>query len=185
MFRELPDGVRERQLSATLEQFQAEPSAATGLLEAESSGEREGVIWIQVQPGRVASLWPPQTASPDTGDSERIASTLLDAACELARRGGVRMIQALLATDAGLAADRVRMSNFEHVTDLLYLVSPASAFPTAAPDEGLQYDALTPAAESRFAVVVERTYRDTRLPAIEQRAANRRSLGRLSRRRGL
>jgi hypothetical protein len=72
------------------------------------------------------------------------------------------MIQALLATDAGLAADRVRMANFEHVADLLYLVSPASAFPTAAPDEGLQYDAFTPAAESRFADIVERTYRDTR-----------------------
>jgi ribosomal protein S18 acetylase RimI-like enzyme len=163
LFCELPDDLRERQLTATLEQFQADPSSATGLLGTGSGGERQGVIWIQLQAGRVASLWPPQTARDIMAyDGERIARTLLDATCELAGRGGARMIQVLLATDAGLSAERLRSGGFEHAADLLYLVSPTSAFPTTSPEGGLDYAALSPADAARFKEIIERTYRGTR-----------------------
>jgi ribosomal protein S18 acetylase RimI-like enzyme len=162
LFCELPDDLRERQLTATLEQFCAEPSAATGLLDASWGREREGVVWIQLQAGRVASLWPPQTVSGATANSERIVQELLVAAFELARRVGAKMIQSLLMTDAGLAAARLQEAGFEHAADLLYLVSPASAFPTAVSEERLDYDRFSPADRGRFEKIVERTYCDTK-----------------------
>src|SRR5713226_3307908 len=63
LFRDLPEGVRQRQLEATVEQFRAEPATASGLLEARSSEKRVGSILVQLQPGRVPSLWPLQVAS--------------------------------------------------------------------------------------------------------------------------
>ena len=162
LFRELPNSVRERQCSATLRQFEAEPLAATGLLEARRADDHCGVIWIQVQQGRVANLWPPQIVASIEGNGERIARALVDAACELAYRGDARMIQSLLTTDAGLAASRLKAAGFEHAADLLYLVSSAAAFPAAAPDDGLDYDAYSPTDEARLERIIERTYQETR-----------------------
>src|SRR5438445_7575394 len=90
LFRELPDDVRGRQVEATLEQFRAEPTAAGGLLEARTSNKRVGTTWIQLQAGRVASLWPPQVVNEAATENERIARALIDAASELALRGGSR-----------------------------------------------------------------------------------------------
>jgi ribosomal protein S18 acetylase RimI-like enzyme len=162
LFRDLPDDVRRRQLEATLEQFRAEPAAGGGLLEARSGGHRFGTIWIQLQAGRVASLWPPQVADETIVESDRAVQMLLAAAIELAQRGGARMIQALLQTDAGTAVQRLRGAGFEHAADLLYLVSPASAFPSAAPPDGLEFEPFSGAAAARFETIVERTYAGTR-----------------------
>lgn len=162
LFRDLPDDVRRRQLDATVGQFRTEPPAAAGLLEARSGDRRVGSVWIQLQPGRVASLWPPQIAAEMNREAARIAEVLLAAAIELARRGGAQMIQALLQTDAGPAAERLLATGFEHVADLLYLVSPASAFPSTAPADGLEYEPFSAAAAGRFEATVERTYVNTR-----------------------
>ena len=162
LFRDLPEGVRQRQLDATVEQFRTEPPTAAGLLEARSGGERVGSIWIQLQPGRVASLWPPQIVAEMNREAARIAQMLLAAAIELARRGGARMIQALLQTDAGPAAERLLATGFEHVADLLYLVSPSSAFPSTAPADGLEYEPFSAAAAGRIEAIVDRTYVNTR-----------------------
>ena len=162
LFRELPEGVRQRQLEATVEQFRTEPATASGLLEARSGEKRVGSIWVQLQPGRVASLWPPQVASEVDAQAARIARVLLAAAIELARRGGAQMIQALLQTDAGPAAALLLESGFEHAADLLYLVSPASAFPSIAPTDDLEFEPFSAAAAGRFEAIVERTYVDTR-----------------------
>ncbi len=67
----------------------------------------------------------------------------------------------MLPTDAGPAAESLGTAGFEHLADLLYLVSSAQAFPTAAPVEPLQYEPYSPQAAQRFAAVIERTYRDT------------------------
>jgi mycothiol synthase len=162
LFRDLPEGVRQRQLDATVEQFRTEPAIAAGLLEGRSSDKRVGSIWIQLQPGRIASLWPPQVVAEMNRDTARIAHILLSAAIELARRGGAQMLQVLLQTDAGPAAEHLLASSFEHVADLLYLVSPASAFPSTAPADDVEYEPYSAAAGGRLEAIVERTYLNTR-----------------------
>ncbi len=166
VFGRLSDELRERQLVATLEQFQAEPDVANGLLEARVGENVRGAILIQLQPGRVASLWPPQTSCEPAGTAAGLenvcAIALLAAALEQARRGGVRLVQSLLPTDAGIDAERLNSAGFEHAADLLYLVSPASAFPSTPPSDGLQFEPYPPAAAKSFAALVERTYAETR-----------------------
>jgi mycothiol synthase len=169
VFQNLQPDLRGRQIDAALEQFRTEPGAASGLLEARLGEALVGAILIQLQPGRVASLFPPQAALEAASEETRVLAAaeltsprLLTAATELAVRGNARMIQALLQTDSGIDAQRLRAAGFEHVADLLYLVSPASAFPSEAQAGGLNFEPFSPAAADRFAAVVERTYVGTR-----------------------
>jgi ribosomal protein S18 acetylase RimI-like enzyme len=169
VFQNLHPEIRGRQIDAAVEQFRGEPRAAGGLLEARLGESLVGAILVQLQSGRVASLFPPQASLETTAGETRVfaaaeltAPRLLAAATELAVRGKARMIQALLQTDSGIDAQRLRAAGFEHVADLLYLVSPASAFPSTCPDDGLQYEQYSSDAAEGFAAVVERTYLGTR-----------------------
>jgi ribosomal protein S18 acetylase RimI-like enzyme len=162
LFRNLPEDVRGRQLAATLDQFRTEPTAAAGLLEARSSNTLIGAAWLQLQAGRVASRWSPQVAAATEREADAAVQKLLSAAIELARRANSRMIQALLQTDAGGAANLLSGAGFDHIADLLYLVSPASAFPSVAPSDGLEFEPFANATAARFAAIVERTYLATR-----------------------
>lgn len=170
VFRNLPPDVGRRQIDAMLEQFAAEPESASGLVDARLGDALVAAILIQLQPGRVASLFPPQAAG-DAIAGEGIhvlvqsgltLPRLLTAATEVAVRANTRMIQALLPTDSGSDAQRLLAAGFDHVADLLYLVSPASSFPSTCPDDVLQYEPFSPAATERFAATVERTYVGTR-----------------------
>jgi ribosomal protein S18 acetylase RimI-like enzyme len=162
LFRNLPEGVRDRQLAATLDQFRIEPTAAAGLLEARSNNTLIGAAWLQLQAGRVASLWSPQTAANTERQTDAAVQKLLSAAIELALRANSRMIQALLRTDAGGESGLLFDAGFDHIADLLYLVSPSSAFPSFAPSDGLEFEPFSNATAARFAAIVEQTYLATR-----------------------
>ncbi len=183
VFQNLNNDVRVRQIEASaaaLDGIKPEDAGLFEAIEGEAAANREpiGAIWVQLMPGRVGSIWPPQTlkraraeeasqspaasASPLTPDVEAaLAGQLMAASEKLARRYGIRLLQALLPTDAGPAAESLGLAGFEHLADLLYLVSSAQAFPTAAPVEPLQYEAYSLAAAQRFGAVIERTYQDT------------------------
>ena len=161
----LPEPLRSRHQSDTLESFRRGEFSAAGLLEAREprrGGDLLGAIWTQLQPGRVGNLWPPQMATqPDVYFSPaRIAERLIEAAVELSVAGGSRMVQALLETDAGQTADQLRRAGFKPVADLLYLVSRWSTFPTAPPAEQIEFEPIStgPAAEERLAAILEKTY---------------------------
>ncbi|HEV2971367.1 MAG TPA: GNAT family N-acetyltransferase [Pirellulales bacterium] len=158
LFQGLPEDMRGRQLEASLDQFRAEPITAAGLLEALSNDSRVGAVWLQLQVGRVANLWPPQAAANAGSQADAVAQKLLTATIELAVRAKSRMIQALLPTDAEREAGRLRTAGFEHIADLLYLVSPASSFPSDAPSDGLEFESFSAGSVARFEAVVERTY---------------------------
>jgi mycothiol synthase len=162
VFQDLAPSLRQRQTAATLEEICAEPATVHGLLTAWSGEMLVGALFIQIQTGRIASLWPPRLATERSADSDTIARPLLVAATELAVRSQARMIQALLQTDAGPDSLRLKHAGFEHVADLLYLVSPASAFPSTCPDDVLHYERYSSGAADRFAAMVERTYVGTR-----------------------
>ena len=161
----LPEPLRSRHLSDSLESFRRGEVSAAGLLEARGTGRESdllGAIWLQLQPGRVGNLWPPQIAmQPDIYVSPaRIAERLIDAAVKLSIAGGCRLIQALLESDAGETADQLRRAGFEPVAVLLYLVSSVEAFPTTPPAEQLQFEPISTAAagEERLAAILEQTY---------------------------
>jgi ribosomal protein S18 acetylase RimI-like enzyme len=57
---------------------------------------------------------------------------------------------------------RLLAAGFEHVADLLYLVSEARAFPSTCPDDPFEFERYSSSAADRFAAIVERTYQGTR-----------------------
>jgi ribosomal protein S18 acetylase RimI-like enzyme len=162
VFQNLRPDLQQRQSEAILIELRAQPEAAAGLLTAWSGELLAAATLIQLQPGRVANLWPPQLATERSADAGSAARQLLTAATELAVRAGTRMIQALLPTDSGPDAERLRAAGFEHDADLLYLVSPASAFPSTCPDDPFEYERYSSSSANRFSAVVERTYVGTR-----------------------
>lgn len=150
------------------------------LFEAYLAERRVGAVWVQVQPGRTASFEPAQVAAEEFGvleAADRIVRALTDAASSFAVAGGARLMQTLLETDVGADARRLQDAGFQNVAELLYLVSQAAAFPTAAPAESLEFEALGAAMRksaageladipnrdrmNRLAEMVQRTYADT------------------------
>lgn len=160
VFQSLPEGPRRRQLEAMTAQFASEPGAANGLIAARRGDQLVGAVLIQIQPGRVASLWPPQIA-PSQQSNAADAHRLLSAGLELAHRAGSRIVQALLPTDAGIEAERLQAGGLEHIADLLYLVSPASSFPANSPTDELDFAAFSSTIADSFAQLVQRTYEGT------------------------
>src|SRR5690606_22558314 len=94
-----------------------------GLLVACSEEAILAAVWAQVQPGRVAGLWMSPTTSSE--DDERLDALVAHAVAYLAKCD-VAIAQSLLTTDACREARLLSRHGFEHLTDLLYLVSDAS-----------------------------------------------------------
>jgi len=166
VFQNLNNDVRKLQVEASLAALDGIDPEAAGLFAAingAAAANREpiGAIWMQLMPGRVGSVWPPQTISLAPAAEAALTGKLFEAAKELAARYRIRLLQALLTTDAGPAAESLQAAGFEHIADLLYLVSSAQAFPTAAPAESLEFERYVPEAAERFAAVIERTYQGT------------------------
>ncbi len=161
VFGRLGDDLGQRQGAATWEGIQAGEISPAGFLQARYQQQSIGAIGIQLQPGRVASIWPPQVVREFSEYADDISQRLLAAAGEIAGRGGARLVQALLETDSGPDAEHLKRAGFVHLADLLYLVSPSGAFPTSPPSE-LDFEPYEPAKHSRFAAIVDQTYDQTR-----------------------
>ncbi len=161
VFRALPEPIRQRHCRETLETFERGETSHVGLLEARRGDLLCGAVWSQLQPGRLANLWPPQLSVSEPL-AAGLARRLIDAATETAASGGARLAQALLETDTGNLADAFRESGFQHLSDLLYLVSPSQAFPTAEPAANLEFEPYSAADHDRLARIVEQTYFATR-----------------------
>ena len=128
-----------------------------------------GSLLVQVQPGRSALLWPPRQIA---GESRETARHLIDIALQTLAETDVRIVQALLLTDAGEDADVLRLAGFRHFSDLLYLVCLDRDFPTvplaSGPlASGVEFLAIGREQDQRIAKLVEATYVDTRdCPAV-------------------
>ena len=121
-------------------------------------GALVGALWGQRQPGRTASLCPPQLVD---GEPARTGTELLMAAVDRLSAQGVVLVQALLDTDVGADFDRFMAAGFEHVCDLLYLVSLAKTFPQTGPTGEVEFAAAVEADLPRLAAILERTYEGT------------------------
>lgn len=136
-----------------------ESNAGQGFLGLFQNQELLGVTWVQLQAGRIAHLWPPRFAGPQTVQT---GVRLIERAVDMARRHGVVLVQALLLTDSGLSTDMLRAAGFEHAADLLYLVSMATEFPLTRPQSVLTFEPITDENLGRLKHIIERTYDNTR-----------------------
>ena len=153
VFAHLSSPGRERLVAGLL----AEPGSArcAGLWEARREGRRAGAAWIRVQPGRIATLWPPGML-PD--EPEEIADALLQAALQEAAQEGVRLVQSLLPGGAGARGERLLRAGFEQLAELYFLVNLRQNFPLTQPRCELQYEVYSPENQGRLLRLIERTY---------------------------
>jgi mycothiol synthase len=158
---------REQQIVAALEEIERTGPDSRIVLVACRGGTLVAAIWVQIQPGAIASLWPPGLIK---GESSATALTLIDLAAANANSAGARFLQSLLETDADAPAQWLRQCGFQHCTDLLYLVSLRTAFPeTPAPGQlHLEPCGDLPDRMQRLAAVVQRTYENTQDCAFVQ-----------------
>ncbi len=151
--RHLPVGDRQQAIAQALT-----AGGIADVLTAVRSGGLVGALWGQSQPGRTASLCPPQLVD---GEPTQTGVALLLAATEQLSAQGVVLVQTLLETDTGADFDRFVAAGFEHVCDLLYLVSLAKAFPTCAPACEIEFFPTYETEVPRLAEILGRTYEGT------------------------
>jgi RimJ/RimL family protein N-acetyltransferase len=155
----LPQEAQRQQRLALRAALAADSRQAAGMLGYFRGESLTAACWLQEQQGRVANLWPP-VFSNET-DLE-VATALINRAIETARAAGAVMVQSLLATDAGAEAEWLKTAGFQHIADLLYLVSAAGFFPSSLPQSDLDFSPLPHDAASRLERLIERTYDGTR-----------------------
>ncbi len=154
----MPTVSQAQQKEAILAALSTDASQAAGLLGSFQQAQLQAVCWLQIHPGRTATLWTPI----GKGAVDRtIHLQLIAVAIKTAQVQNVVLVQSLLSTDACPEADLLRHAGFRHVADLLYLVSFTEAFPAALPESELTFVSLDHADERRFRHVIERTYRGT------------------------
>jgi ribosomal protein S18 acetylase RimI-like enzyme len=127
------------------------------LLAARRHGEPIAAQLAQAMPGRVAVVWPPQFQIADEPSRENVAALLFDRLMRELSGCDVHLAQALLTHDNRAAANQFAAGGFSHAADLLYLAAEAGS-QQSAPALSFDIETFAPAAESRLARLVERTY---------------------------
>lgn len=158
VLRDLPQDDRQRVVEQMLHAVAQGRRSLDGLLTAHRDDQLVGAVWAEIQAGRTANVWPPQTAADCRAE---IDAALLAEMMGFLRRSNVKMAQALLAADETTTAKSLRAAGFEHLTDLLYLMATTAQFPTAPVARELTFEPIRSHDEPRLAAVIEATYEQT------------------------
>lgn len=147
---------RERQVAHVLALAATHTNSLAGLFVARAADRLCGAILVDLQPGRVAYLYPPGA----TGSVPRaeVCAELLRTAIAYCEANRVRIVQSLLETDSSALAEALGAAGLRHTLDLLYLVSTREVFPRERPASKLTFEPFQEDQRARLAAIVERTY---------------------------
>jgi len=157
LFSDEPLDERRRQADEMLGQFASGTFSPEGLLGVCRGADLVGAVCVQVQPGRTAFLWPPRV----TGQPSGVAEQLLATALERLSGEDVSLVQALLPLAAEQDESLLRAGGFDHLADLLYLVSLEIEFPTSGATLPFELERVDDPDSPRLAAVVEASYEGT------------------------
>lgn len=158
VLEEVPAERRAGHINWLLEAARSGQVDLDGLLIARHGAEIVGAIWAYLQPGHVATVWPPVAHGVQR---ESALDALLAETNTWLARGGTRLAQALLAVDAASTATRLARHGFAHLADLLYMVGLRAQFPPTSPESPLRFVAAPATDAARLPKLVERTYERT------------------------
>jgi GNAT superfamily N-acetyltransferase len=149
---------RHRQIDEVLVTERGNDTKLDGLIGAWRDGRLVGAMFLQVQPGRIAAVWLPRLVA---GEPESTAVALLAASWEFLKSQQVALAHVLLKKVGQSEETLLRLGGFDHMADLLYLVSLSSAFPNTNPTTQLDLEPYQATNRERLAQIVEATYEAT------------------------
>jgi ribosomal protein S18 acetylase RimI-like enzyme len=114
-----------------------------------------GATWLEIRPGRVASVWPPGLAE---GTDESVANRLLNHAVSQSLEAGALIVQSLVADQNCRDAQWLCASGFQHTTDVLCMDCDSNKFPRQSPLSELEFEPYSEADLSRWNAVVLASY---------------------------
>ncbi|MEX2114026.1 MAG: GNAT family N-acetyltransferase [Pirellulales bacterium] len=135
---------------------------------ADAIGHNHAALWIgcrgprvvaamlaEVQPGRTAVVGCPRVAE---GEPSETAITVLTHVCDELRQSDIRLAQSLTLKHLPRDGAVLLAAGFEASCDLLYLVSLSGTFPSAPPDNDLEWIPYETAGHDRLRSMIEQTY---------------------------
>jgi RimJ/RimL family protein N-acetyltransferase len=158
-FSRLSPDYASSQVEAILADVGSGRGSIDGLRIAQRGGRITGVIYSQIQPGRAALVWPPRVLA---GEPDTTLANLLDAVTRWLAQQGVRIAECLVPDDSDVDTPVLAAGGYQHLANLLYLVSMENAFPRTAPQSPLAYEPYRPSNHVRLAQIVANTYEQTR-----------------------
>lgn len=163
LFGHVEASARSQQISHLYQQCE-QSSGACGLFVAEREDEPCGAVAWYIQPGKTGIVTSPGLA---TGEPFDTATLLLDAACEGVRSHPARLVFLTIESNRHYLVQAAETAGFQHLANLVYMVSTCDDFPEASPRSGLVFRPYGEIPFRDFARLVEATYEDTRdCPAL-------------------
>jgi GNAT superfamily N-acetyltransferase len=159
VFSRLPPAYADSQVEAMLADVAAGKGSMDGLRIAKRSGCLKGVVFSQVQPGRAALVWPPRALP---GEPVTTLENLLGVISQWLEEQGVRIAECLVPDDSDVDAPVLVAGGYQHLANLLYLVSLDKDFPNSRPQSPLKYEPYSPSNRLRLTQIVASTYQQTR-----------------------
>jgi mycothiol synthase len=129
-----------------------------GLWEARRGRRLVGALASQIQPGRIAVLWPPRTLSTEPLAT---AEMLLAAASDGLAARGAQIAHVILKRVSRADNTLLRGAGFQPTATLLFLMAPESELPTDPPPGPLEFEPYQASKRDRLAQIVDATYQDT------------------------
>ena len=158
VFGRMTEADRQRQIDSLLGAADGGKAALEGLCGGHRGNRLVGAALVQIQPGRTATVWPPKIVA---GEPLATAESLLGEVSRFLEGRDVRLAQTLLESDSPREESLLCKGGFNRLSELLYLVSPNSEFPTAPSVTSLEFETYSPANHQRLARIVEATYQQT------------------------
>lgn len=128
--------------------------ALAGLLVAKHADELQGVVWVQIAPGRTAVIWPPAVGAAASADLMRAAAEFLD-------ERQVVMAQIHLSPDAPQDSEAFAAGGFHRLVELAYLTLERESFPATSPGGELRFVPAASDDPQRLGRLLLETYQGT------------------------
>jgi mycothiol synthase len=158
VFSHLPADQRREQIEA-LTPPSSDVKSKEILVGAFRGGNLVGAGLAQCQPGRTVQVWLPRSADDELPETAvKILQTLRGSLED----SGTVLAQMILESVLPREEELIRRGGFDYLAELLYLVCPECDFPRTPPVSPLEFESYNPSDFSRFARLVENTYRGTK-----------------------
>lgn len=155
LLADLPQSEIAAQVTSTLAAAQRGEIGLDTLISARRGHSVVGIVWGQMMPGKTALLWPPRLM---LGETPAVADELLRRIDTHLASRHIRVVQAVLATDAHVDAEFLKRHAYGNSVELLYLVNLLDRRLVPSADSQIEFESFRLEHRERMLSLIEATY---------------------------